>query len=110
MKNIIREVFEVEKSVEQSMQQAREKASAIRKAAETYSAEIVTQARVKAQQIIAEAVEKARSDARKIRDEKLAEAQEQGRDFVRKNKDAIDGLVRAVTQQIVGTGIGRKER
>ena len=103
MEKIIKEVLEVEKDVDKIIQEAREKASEIKKKAEKEASEKISDTRLKAQKIIQDSAEKAREETKKIREEKLTEAEDQSKKFLQKNKKKIDKFVDEITRRIIIT-------
>ncbi len=77
---------------------------AIKKAADNEMSEKIAAVRQKAQRIIHDAVEKARVDTKKNREERLAQAEKKDGEFLAAKRRELDSFVSTITQQIVSTG------
>ena len=97
MDKIIEEVLDVEKNVNQIIQNAREKASEIKQNAEKEIAEKLTNARLAAQKEIQQAADRAREDAKAIREKRLAEARKQSSTFITDNKTIIEHCIKDIS-------------
>ena len=107
MKKIIEEVLEVEEKVGLELKEARNEASEARLAVEKEVAEQIAAANNQARELIQSAVEQAKVEADRYREEKLKEA-EQGKDaFLSENADKINGLVDNIVD-IIMNGSGKE--
>lgn len=103
MDKIIEEVLDVEKNVNQIIQNAREKASEIKQNAEKEVTEKLTNARLAAQKEIQQAADRAREEAKAVREERLADACKQSSTFITDNKTIIEQCIKDITQNILRT-------
>jgi vacuolar-type H+-ATPase subunit E/Vma4 len=101
MEKIIEEILSAENNVNQILQDAREKALAIKKNIDDEVSEKTGAAREQAKQIIHNAIERAKTDTIKRRDERLAHAEEQDRAFLTAKRREIGSLVDVITRQII---------
>lgn len=108
MKKIIEEVLKVEERVGLELKQVRTDASEMRLAAEKDAAEQVANANNQARELIQSAVEAAKTEAGRYREEKLKEAEQGKEAFLSENSDKIDGLISDITA-IILSGSSEKE-
>lgn len=103
MRQIIKEVLEAEQRANVALQEARQKASEIRRSAEKEMSEKIGEAKQQAREIIQTAVEEAKIEAEHLREEGLRRADEQG-DALRNGKaDVIEDLVDRICTVILTT-------
>jgi len=103
MKDIVNEILETEKKVESTLQDAREKAQAVRQQTEKEAQEQISRAREEARAIVQNAVEMARREAEEVRQKRLKEAEAAAGAFLIDNKDKIDRLVEDVVKLVIRT-------
>ena len=109
MKRIIEDVLEAEEKVGVILKQAREKASEIRRSAESEISEKTNEAKKEAREIVQTAVEEAKIEAERIRAEKLERVDAEkdallsGKSPNDDRKDVIDGLVDEICNVIRST-------
>ena len=103
MKQIIKEVFQAEEKVGEILNQARQKASEIRRSADNENAEKISEAKQKAKEIILTTVEQAKKEAEQIRLEKLEQAKQEKDSLLRDKQDIIDNLVEHICNIIITT-------
>ena len=104
MKQIIKEVLDAEERLGATLQQAREQASGIKRAAEAEAAERVGQAREQARRIIREAVQDAEEEGQRLRAEKLAQADRQRDTLLNSHAAAMQELVDQIQELIIDKG------
>ena len=103
MGDIVNEILQVEKKVAQTIQEAREKAAALRQQSDREIAAMIAEVREKARERVQRAVDEALRGAERVRGDRLREAEEQSEALAQKNSVAIDELVREAVKLIVGT-------
>ena len=101
MKQIIKEVFQAEEKVGEILKQARNKASEIRHAVEKENAEKMADAKQKAREIIQTAVEEAKNQAERTRQEKLDKARQEKDTLLKDKKETIDNLVDQICNIVI---------
>lgn len=101
MKQIMEDVLKAEERVSAILRQARERASEIRQSAEKEISEKMSEARRKALEITQTAVENARKEAERIKEEKLAKAEQQQRALRNDDTGKIDRLVDKICEIIL---------
>ncbi len=101
MRQIVKDILETESRIREILDQARQKASEIRLAAEKEVSEQVRVARQQAQGIIQAEVEEARKKSQQIREETLGRADQQMHASFDGKKQAVDDLVTRICAVIV---------
>lgn len=104
MKKIIAEVLRAEEKVGRVLKQARQEASEIARSAEQEISEKMTVARQQALDIVKNAVEDAKKEGERIRDETLERADREKDTLLTSNEDAIEGLVDNICGIVLTTG------
>ena len=110
MKQIIKEVFQAEEKVGEILKQARNKASEIRHAVEKENAEKMADAKQKAREIIQTAVEEAKNQAERTRQEKLDKARQEKDTLLKDKKETIDNLVDQICNIIINTACEKDKK
>jgi vacuolar-type H+-ATPase subunit H len=110
MEKLLQEVLSAEKNVEHIIEAARERAAVLRREAEQKSADALAEARLKVQQIIRDAVEKARSDAAGRRATELEAADRENSAFRELRKAEISALIQEILAIVLGpeSNLGKK--
>ena len=103
MKQIIGEVFQAEEKVGIILEQARNKASEIRRSVEKEVVEKMSDARQKAREVIQTTVEDAKKEAELIKEEKLKQADQENDALLSNNTDTINNLVDNICNIILTT-------
>ena len=103
MKQIIGEVFQAEEKVGIILEQARNKASEIRRSVEKEVVEKMSDAKQKAREIIQTTVEDAKKEAELIKEEKLKQADQENDALLSNNTDTINNLVDNICNIILTT-------
>lgn len=103
MKQIIGEVFQAEEKVGIILEQARNKASEIRRSVEKEVVEKMSDAKQKAREVIQTTVEDAKKEAELIKEEKLKQADHENDALLSNNTDTINKLVDNICNIILTT-------
>jgi vacuolar-type H+-ATPase subunit H len=103
MKQIIGEVFQAEEKVGIILEQARNKASEIRRSVEKEVVEKMSDAKQKAREVIQTTVEDAKKEAELIKEEKLKQADQENDALLSNNTDTINNLVDNICNIILTT-------
>ena len=103
MKQIIGEVFQAEEKVGIILEQARNKASEIRRSVEKEVVEKMSGAKQKAREVIQTTVEDAKKEAELIKEEKLKQADQENDALLSNNTDTINNLVDNICNIILTT-------
>lgn len=103
MKQIIGEVFQAEEKVGIILEQARNKASEIRRSVEKEVVEKMSDAKQKAREVIQTTVEDAKKEAELIKEEKLKRADHENDALLSNNTDTINNLVDNICNIILTT-------
>ena len=93
MKKIIEEVLQAEKKVSIVLDQARNKASEIRRSVEKEISEKMSDAKQESREIIQTTVENAKKEAEHIGEEKLKQADREKDTLLNNNTDTMNNLV-----------------
>jgi vacuolar-type H+-ATPase subunit H len=103
MKQIIGEVFQAVEKVGIILEQARNKASEIRRSVEKEVVEKMSDAKQKAREVIQTTVEDAKKEAELIKEEKLKQADQENDALLSNNTDTINNLVDNICNIILTT-------
>jgi vacuolar-type H+-ATPase subunit H len=103
VKQIIEDVLRAEEKVTAMLRQARDKASEIGRSADKDISERMNDARLKGLEIVKAAVEDAKKEAERIRQEKLEQSDKEKDALLNNNRDAIDNLVDNICKVILTT-------
>ena len=103
MKEIVNEILQTEKKVEETLRKAREKASEMKLLAEREASQKIEEARKKAQEIISTRLEDERQKARKLKEDKLKKAEENSNAILASNKKKVNALVTDLVELIIQT-------
>jgi vacuolar-type H+-ATPase subunit E/Vma4 len=93
MRKIVREILETESRIGEILQEARQKASEMKLAADKEASEQVAEARQQARGIVQAAEEEAKKESERIGTETLERAQQQADALLDGKAEAIDDLV-----------------
>jgi vacuolar-type H+-ATPase subunit H len=107
MKQIMQDVLKAEERVNAILKQARERASQIRQSAEKEIAEKISEAKCQALEITQTTIEDARTEAERIKEEKLAEAERQQRGLLNDDTGKTDRLVDKICEIVLRTEYAR---
>lgn len=102
MKDIVTEILETEKRVEELLRRAREEASSIKQNAERDANRRIADARSQAQSIIRDAVAKAEKEAEETRKRALHQAEQESRVKIDRVKGSVDEVVVQIVAMIRG--------
>ena len=105
MRDIVREILQAEKRVEELLQQAREKASNITAQAEKEANRKVAEARDRAQEIVRQTVQRTRREVEEIRKSTIEEAERKSRDSTSRSGLHLDDLADQVARMVMQTDI-----
>jgi vacuolar-type H+-ATPase subunit H len=103
VKQIIEEVLRAEEKVGAMLRQARDKASDMGRSADKDISERMNEARLKGLEMVKAAVEDAKKEAERIRQQKLEQADKEKDALLNNNRDAIDNLVDNICKVILTT-------
>jgi len=105
MRDIVQEILQAEKRVEDLLQQAREKAGNITAQAEKEANRKVAEARARAQEIVRQTVQRTRREVEEIRKSTIEEAERKSRDSASRSGLHLDDLADQVAQMVMHTDI-----
>ena len=103
MQDIVQEILQVEKRVEELLQHAREKASVIAAQAEKEANRKVAEARTRAQEIVQQTAHRTRREAEEIRKSTIEEAERKSRAFASRSGLHLDDLADQVARMVMKT-------
>lgn len=103
MKKIIEEVLQAEEKVHHTLKEARAKASEIKAAVERETAAQLAEAKEQTRTTIQSAVEAARQDAARLRQEKLQEAEKAQEALLSSHADTMNRLIDDICQIVLST-------
>jgi vacuolar-type H+-ATPase subunit H len=103
MRRIVKEIFDAESRVDAILQQARERAAEIRRAADKEMSERVSDARRQAQGIAQAVVEEARKEVAGIREDALRRADQQGSALRSDKAEVMDELLNRICAALLNT-------
>jgi len=103
MRRIIREIFDAESKVDAVLQQARERAADIRRAADKEVSERASDARRQAQGMVQAAAQEARKEVAGIQAEALRRADQQATALRNGKAEAMDDLLNRICAAILNT-------
>jgi vacuolar-type H+-ATPase subunit H len=93
MKNILSDILDTEKQVEEELMQAQQKASQLKAETEKEAIKQISTARNRAQEIIVQSRQRAKQEAEQLRQGALKEVSEANEQFFNKNKEKINLLI-----------------
>jgi vacuolar-type H+-ATPase subunit H len=103
MKEVIKEVLQAEEKVNSIIEEARNKAAEIRKAADKEVSEKVRQAEQQAQEILKNTVEDSKKQAEQIRRERIEQGWHDNESLMQNNTDKINKLVDDICKLVLKT-------
>jgi vacuolar-type H+-ATPase subunit H len=103
MRDIVQEILQAEKRVEELLQHAREKASNITAQAEKEANRKVAEARAKAQEILQQTVHRTRREAEESRKSTIEEAERKSRALASRSGLNLDDLADQVARIVMKT-------
>lgn len=103
MKEVIKEVLQAEEKVNSIIEEARNKAAEIRKAADKEVSEKVRQAEQQAQEILKNTVEESKKQAEQIRRERIEQGRHDNESLMQNNTDKINKLVDDICELVLKT-------
>ena len=103
MKQIIEEVLQAEEGVNARLKEAREKAAALKAAADRESLAQISQAKIQARDLMQETIEAAKKEAEQIRIQKLSEAEQEKETLLAAMAERVNKLVDAVCRLVLST-------
>ena len=103
MKQIVTEVLQAEEEINARLQEARVQAAQVKAAAEKEVAEKMAKTQDEARLIVRNAVEEAKKEAERLRNERLAEADREKETLMTGQADVIDQLVERICETILST-------
>ncbi|MBA7713958.1 hypothetical protein ES703_122969 [subsurface metagenome] len=103
MKEIMNEILQAERKVEETLQKAREKAAEIKLQAEKNASQKIEEARRKAKEFFLAGVEEAKQKAMRIRDGKLKKAEEESEEIRSSNRIIIENLIQEIVRLVIQT-------
>jgi vacuolar-type H+-ATPase subunit H len=110
MNEIVDQILRTEKHVEEIIQKARQDAQEIKQKSEKKSVYEVEEARKKASHDLSSAIESAKIESQKLREQMLKKAEEEGSAILMKNRGAIQKLVKDIVRLVIHTEFSGKER
>ena len=110
MRRIIEEVLQAEDRANAVLNQARDRASEIGRSADQEISARMVQARDRAQVIVRTAVEQARMETERLREERLRQAGQEHEALLNPQPEILDALVGAICDLIVTPEAGRDAR
>jgi vacuolar-type H+-ATPase subunit H len=103
MRDIVQEILQAEKRVEELLQHAREEAGTITSQAEKEANRKVAEARASAQEIVQQTVQRARREAEEIRKSMIEEAERKSRALASRSGLHLDDLADQVARMVMKT-------
>lgn len=101
MKQIIEEVLQAEEKVNTTLKLARERATEIIRSVERETSEKISDARVKAREIMQTKIEEAKKEAERIQEEKLKQVDQKKETLFKSNDEVTDALVDDICQIVL---------
>jgi vacuolar-type H+-ATPase subunit H len=109
MNEIVGQILQTEKKVEEILQKARQEAQDIKQKAERDASLKVGKAHKQASLTLSSAIENARKESQRLKDEKLKKADEEGKAILEKNRKALDDLIQDIVRLVIQTEYSGKE-
>ncbi|MCW8965592.1 MAG: hypothetical protein OQK82_02745, partial [Candidatus Pacearchaeota archaeon] len=110
MKEVVNEILTAEKACERILQDARQKALAIRQESEKEASALISAAQEDARNILQNAVNEARKQALREREDVFAEISTYKADLMVQKKDTIDMLVETISAMLLASPNGKEQR
>jgi vacuolar-type H+-ATPase subunit H len=105
MKEILTDILNTEKQVEETLHKVQEKASQIKAETEKEATSQITAARNRAQELVLEARNRAKTEGEQVRQESLKKVTDFNDHFIDQNKKEIDVLIKEIVNIVTKTDL-----